>query len=219
MSKTKLAESPFTGQDLTGRTFGRLTVIALCGFRRCGIHREAKWKCLCTCGNYTVVGASGLKTGSSKSCGCLAIELTSKRNKTHGYATCPPHPMYQSWVHMKIRCNNKNDKRYASYGGRGIRICKRWMVFERFLDDMGQTWKLGLQIGRKDNNGNYCPENCAWENRFEQCNNRRNTRLLTVRGNTMTFAQWEKHLGLNGGLISSRIRRGFTPEDAIVRPL
>jgi len=105
--------------NLDGQTFGRLTIIKRVENDK---WKHIRWLCRCVCGKQTVVYASNLKNGHAKSCGCLRKELLTQhghscRNKTT--------KTYKTWQHMIQRCNNSNNKRYANYGGRGIKVCKK----------------------------------------------------------------------------------------------
>jgi len=93
----------------------------------------------------------------------------------HGMRTANnTHPAYRAWHNMKGRCLNPKDKRYKDYGGRGIKVCDRWLdYFIHFRDDMLATWKPGLSLDRIDNDGNYEPNNCKWSTSSEQAKNRR----------------------------------------------
>lgn len=105
----------------------------------------------------------------------------------HGmYKTRP----YRTWSHLKGRCNNKNDKNYHNYGGRGITYDPRWETFEGFWKDMKDGYKDNLTIDRIDNNGNYCKKNCRWISWKQQAYNRRTNRLLTYGGKTKTLLEW-----------------------------
>lgn len=159
--------------DLTGQVFGRLTVI-----EKCSTRGNTQYLCQCECGTERVVRLCSLISGCTKSCGCLAREMVSERNTTHGmYGT----PTYNSWNGMKDRCLNPNSNGYKDYGGRGITICDRWLEsFENFYSDMGEKPK-GLSIERIDNDGNYEPLNCMWATQEQQIQNRKITKLNEVK--------------------------------------
>lgn len=200
-----------TYKDLTGQTFGRLTVL-----ERIDKNGRAYYVCRCSCGNLCEVFHSNLMQGFSKSCGCLQRELAADNHRTHGMTGTRIHGV---WRAMKDRCTRKSCKAYKNYGGRGITICDEWLGedgFQHFYDwSMSHGYRDDLTIDRIDNNGNYCPENCRWATYKEQGNNTRKNHFITYDGLTMTIAQWERHLNLNKGTISNRLRRGWTEEECI----
>jgi hypothetical protein len=149
--------------DLTGKRFGRLTVIKHCGFNH---HHKALRKCVCDCGGETLSTTGNLNQEISRSCGCLmresASERAAERNWKHGHAVRGKlSSEYRSFTAMHKRCSYPSSKKLKNYGGRGISICARWQSFETFLADMGPKPTPNHSIDRwPDVDGNYEPNNC-----------------------------------------------------------
>jgi len=127
---------------------------------------------------------------------------------------------YRIWRAMKKRCRNKTELPYRDYGGRGIQVCPEWEnSFEQFCRDMGKCPSDQHSIDRIDNDGNYAPCNCVWATPKQQANNRRNNRLITMRGKTQTLMQWCEELNLPYERYSNRIYvKGIDPETAFNTP-
>mgnify|MGYP007038196624 CR=1 FL=1 len=164
----------FRVHDLTGKRFGKLTVLKKVNNHGHGI----EWLCLCDCGKQTIVRSDGLVTGHTTSCGCYNKAL--KRNLSHGmYKTS----LYKVWCAMKSRCNSPNVKQYKDYGGRGIKVCDEWNDKNGFIAfsswALSHGYQTGLEIDRIDNNGNYEPSNCRFVTHKENMNNRRNSKCKT----------------------------------------
>jgi hypothetical protein len=158
--------------DLTGRKFGRLSVIAIAQDK--SRHGQMQWACSCSCGAQKVVSGDRLRQGVTRSCGCLLRQIRTK----HGHSRCDAgnqSATYRSWASMKTRCLNPNNRGFKYYGGRGITICERWMLFVNFLADMGER-PPGKTLDRIDVDGNYEPGNCRWATPLEQIRNRRRRR-------------------------------------------
>jgi len=129
------------------------------------------------------------------------------------------HPIYIVWDHILQRCNNKKCLEYKYYGGRGIKVCKAWMKFENFRDDMLSTYKKGLLIDRADNNKGYYKENCRWTTSKISNNNTRHNKLITINKTTLNIRQWEEKMGFGRNTISSRIKNGWSIKKAVLTPL
>lgn len=153
--------------DLVGLVFSDLVVIRRVGSDKFG---RATWLCKCACGRTTVVPTLNLKTGNTKSCGCL--RYVNAQNIKHGLAGTK---IYACWHNMIKRCFDTSDKDYEGYGGRGIVVCRRWLVFDNFLADMGHP-PPGLTLDRKNNNKGYSKRNCRWATHSQQMLNTRRSR-------------------------------------------
>ena len=128
----------------------------------------------CDCGTKKTVRRSDLVTQKTQSCGCLSKEKCIQRSTKHGHGGRDNHSQtYNSWAGMLQRCYYKGHAKFKYYGGRGIRVCKRWRnSFENFLVDMGVR-PSNKTLDRKNNNGNYTPLNCKWSTHSAQMLNRR----------------------------------------------
>jgi hypothetical protein len=190
--------------DLTDKEFGKLRVLGFIGKNK---YNYAIWNCACECGNTKEILGTYLIRGFVKSCGCAT--------GYHGFTSTPT---YYSWAQMVQRCTNPNNDRAKDYLDRGIKLYPPWRKFINFLNDMGER-PPGTSIERKDNDGDYTPDNCKWGTPKEQSNNTRRNINITHDGKTMSVSQWARHLGIEVGTLHSRIRRHWEPGEALTKPV
>lgn len=203
-----------------GQIFGKLTVIKHVGYTHHCNGQECKvYRCKCECGNLTDVRMHKLRSGKTQSCGCLKSIVTTNKNTKHAHTY---HVAYSTWNNINTRCYNKKDIRYKDYGGRGIKVYKEWrgtegcIKFCEWAESNG--YKAGLQIERKNNNGNYEPKNCIFVTAKENSINRRNTMYVTDKGLKIPFREfYDKY---TSGLVTYnaaylRLKKGRDKHDAI----
>lgn len=197
-------------KDLTGNHFGMLTVIGIAEKRKSGNRERYYWDCKCQCGNHKQVRTDSLTKGLVKSCGCMKTEqdkinlVKNHRHKLSGTR------LYHEWVGMKQRCENKNNKRYSDYGGRGIKVCDEW----RNTPDAFFKWALSngyndnLTIDRINVNGDYEPSNCRWIDLKGQCRNRRSNIYVNYNGKEITLIELSELTGISYSVLNARYKRG-----------
>jgi hypothetical protein len=170
-------------ESYLNKEFNFLTIITTGESKKRGAHFINFVDCRCVCGNIKNIALSKVLSGHTKSCGCIAM------GKRKGYNI--KHPTYKVWDAMIQRCSNPKNNSYNDYGGRGIIVCKEWVdSFGKFYDWVTISgYKKGLQIDRKDNNGNYEPSNCQWVTCKQNSRNRRNTILVYINGNRLVLAE------------------------------
>lgn len=178
-------------------------------------NKHKRCLCKCDCGNYVSVLEEHIKSGATKSCGCLR-----KKNKekcewhTHIHTR-----IYKIWSNMLSRCNNPNVPAYKNYGGRGIKVCDEWKQFPNFLKwSMDTGYDDTLTIDRIDNDKGYCPNNCRWVTSITQGNNKRNNRIIEYNGQVLTLSEWARKLGVPYKSLAARIERRWNIKDAFEKP-
>lgn len=191
-----------------GKRFGRLVVI---GFKSDAGRDKFRAICKCDCGHVKNVDVYSLLRKDTRSCGCLNAELLSKRRKIHGASKTYT---YNSWYNMIYRCASHKCRDYHNYGGRGIKVCERWLDFKNFLADMGPR-PPKRTIDRIDPNGNYCPENCQWADSQQQARSKRTNRFYELNGEKKILADWAAEFNITFDTLSHRIRKGKTIQEAI----
>jgi hypothetical protein len=196
--------------DLVGQLFGRLLVIKKEDKKHLN---GVKWVCACDCGKQKTILTASLTSGKSQSCGCLRNERTTPVCKRRTiYLNAAANPVeHNTWRGMISRCTNPKNKSFHRYGGRGIIVDDRWLGasgFDNFLLDMGKKPSIELTLGRKDNDGNYGPENCRWETDEQQRRSRSDNHWIEYNGRRMIVADWANFFGLSwdtmGYLIKTR---------------
>jgi hypothetical protein len=195
-----------TWKTLAGKVFGRWTVLR----RNGNLGKKVAWLCRCSCGNEANVQTDSLTSGKSKSCGCLHIEKVTKHSRARTNE-------YMIWTQMKQRCTNKRDAGFHLYGGRGVKVCERWLnSFANFITDIGPRPSKRHSLDRYPNqNGNYEPDNVRWATWADQAANKRNVVFYTHNGTTMHLNGWAKYLGVCRSRLKYRLDRGLSFEQAI----
>lgn len=191
-------------KDILNKKYGRLLATSILG--KMGGHYYIK--CVCDCGKLITVTANNLKRNHTLSCGCLRYERLRKANTKHGQkGRIYSSPEYRAWVLMKGRCSNKNTKRFKDWGGRGIKVCKRWRtLFENFFADMGKRPSPFHSLDRYPNvNGDYKPSNCRWATIGEQNRNKRNNRWFKYGEMRMILKDWATYFGITQSTLSERL--------------
>lgn len=195
-----------------GNAYGRLVVRSYLGANR---HGDSVWLCECRCGAIKPIASTPMRRGETVSCGCRKREHLIAEATTHGLLAGGRHVrLHRAWQHMRARCNNPNHPQWTRYGGRGIRVCKRWDDYAAFAADMGEP-PAGMSIDRIDNDGPYSPENCRWATQSEQMSNTSRTRFLTFNGKTQCVAAWARELAINDLTLRNRLRMGWSVERAL----
>ena len=205
-----------------GQKFNRLTVIAFEKVKRKN-YSGTRWIVRCDCGTLKSVEPKRVISGHTMSCGCLKAENTIEFNKRtkvkHGGRQ---DRLYTIWHNMKQRCYGITYKDYPQWGGRGICVCDEWkddvQVFYNWATENG--YRDGLTIDRKNNDGNYCPENCRWATMKAQANNRRSNVLITYNGKTKNMQQWASDAGIPYQVLWQRISKlGWSADRALTEPV
>jgi hypothetical protein len=210
--------------DLIGQRYGKLIVKNRADSSRSG---QSRWNCKCDCGNIKVILGDSLRSGKTKSCGCLQKESVKSKNTIHGHKQRGKESnTYVAWRSMLDRCNNSKNKRYKDYGGRGITVCYRWLSknngFINFLNDMGECPK-GYSIDRINNDiliNGYSPNNCRWTTRKENNRNKRNNCTITYNGKTQCLTIWAEEYGLSVSALWARLYvLNWSIEKALLTPV
>lgn len=186
-------------------------------------YKYKKWDCRCElCGRIISVRTSSLTRkdgGATKTCGCQRMKHMGEARTTHGSTGTR---LYKIWKGIRKRCYNVNDRSYANYGARGIKMCDEWYNdFSTFKDwALSHGYEDDLSIDRIDVDGNYCPDNCRWATALTQANNSRHCHYISYNGETHSISEWSRILGIPRLVLSSRIIAcGWTIEEAFTIPV
>lgn len=197
--------------DLTGRTFGRLTVIQYDHSKN-----GAYWLCRCECGKTKVIKGTSLTKGLTTSCGCKSREMSINRSTTHGMTGTR---LYRIRSGMIARCYKENASSYPKYGAKGITVCDEWLGENGFVNfynwAMENGYKDNLTLDRINPKGNYEPSNCRWATYKEQANNTKATVFLTYNGETKPASEWAEIVGISQSAITQRKNKGWTDEECL----
>lgn len=195
--------------NLSGQKFGRLVAVRVCGRRS----NQLLWLCVCDCGQTKEIVGYSLRSGTSRSCGCLQKERASSAKTTHGKRRSR---IYNIWRGMVDRCQNPKCLAYRDYGGRGITL--DFVSFEEFYREMGDP-PTGMSIDRIDNERGYAPGNCRWATMRVQTRNKRNNVVLSLDGKSMCLADWAERLGVDRSLLRRRIKSGWSDHRVLTAPI
>lgn len=190
--------------DRAGKRYGALVALYDVGYR----DRTRWWKCVCDCGTEIVVKSYDLgHSRGRRSCGCQSKTI-GDITRIHGMSK---HPAHNVWASMRNRCYRQKDSGWKNYGGRGIKVCARWRwSFANFWEDMGDTYKKGLTIERKNNSKGYNKENCFWATRFQQGQNKRNNRMLQTPWGKLCLIQASRISGIGVSTLRNRLRKRWS---------
>lgn len=228
MAKYIIVNGIRVASDFEPETFGRLTTIGPRFTVSSGSDKRIVYQvCQCQCGLVKVVEVDSMKRGLTVSCGCYQKEIAATRTRIHGNAANRSKRRsteYGTWTCMKYRCLTESNKNYKNYGGRGIKVCDRWLEpdgrgFMNFLEDMGPKPTPDHSLDRIDNNGDYCPENCRWSTQITQSQNTRRNRMLEHEGKIQCVSAWARELDIHPNTLRHRLAMGWSDEKILTTPI
>lgn len=204
--------------DITGKRFGKWLVVEKTDGKE-GVCNSV-WKCRCDCGNEKLIKGINLIRGKSRSCGCLKTSICKNRFLKHGMHNTK---IYQTWEAMISRCECKTNISYKNYHKRGIEVCDEWKKsFEKFYEDVSKLENFGSEgytLDRINNDEGYAPGNVRWADRYTQNNNTSKNIYIELNGETKTLAQWVRLYNIKYYTVLYRMRRGWTPYEALTTPV
>lgn len=197
--------------DMRGIRYGKLLAIEPTGERNKA--KNLIWRFLCDCGNSREADGYEVRSGKTFSCKECGAETLRQASVTHGMTESAE---YKIWTNMKTRCCNPNAKSFSRYGGRGIKMCSKWMhSFEEFLNDVGVRPSKDHSIDRIDVNGDYEPGNCRWATCIEQANNKTNNLIIDIDGTKKSATEWSMNSEVSSTAIRQRFYAGLRGQELI----
>lgn len=198
--------------EYIGKKYGKLTILSKAPRKDKG--NNTRFYVECDCGNVTEVYYRHLRSGNNKSCGCLSKERIYRTKDGLRW-----HPLYQVWYNMVSRCANPEDKDFVRYGQRGISVCDEWKksltIFYNWAISNG--YEKGLKLDRRENNGNYEPDNCRFLTPKENSRNTRTNRYISYKGETKTMIEWAEIFSIKYAVLKTRMRAGWDFEKAVTQ--
>lgn len=207
-------------REYIGKKFNFLTILSDMNTKD---HAGSRlFECECECGKVVPRAVSKVVNGSVKSCGCMQAHIVSPEgeivNSNFRHGMCGS-DVYSTWNSMIGRCTNPKYDSWNNYGGRGITVCDRWLLFDNFYEDMGDRPLPGLSLERVDNDAGYSPENVVWANSNTQARNKRNTLFLSLNGKRKSLAEWAEITGFKPMTIRKRMVSGWSDEETLTVPI
>lgn len=195
-----------------GESHNFLTAVYRVGTNRGG---KVVWAWRCVCQNLVTPDTVNVRSGKTKSCGCYFKKIMAEKRLANRSRSAE----YRTWNAMKRRCEDFTVSNFSSYGGKGVKVCKRWNVFDNFLADMGAR-PAGKTIDRIDNSRGYSPANCRWATPAEQARNKLNNRTVQhPDGRCLCVADWARELGISQKTIRNRLSKGWPPAKVLTTPV
>lgn len=196
--------------DMTGKRYSSLVAIRPTEKMKNG---NMKWQFICDCGVECEIDGYNVRSGKTTTCQVCGAERLRLASVKHGISETPE---FSTWADIQSRCYNKKGPSYKDYGGRGIKVCKKWLdSFQCFFSDMGVRPSRQHSIDRIDNDGDYEPENCRWATINEQANNKRSNRKVTINGQTKNLHEWAKKIGISDSALSLRLKNNLPVNDLL----
>lgn len=191
-----------------GTIHGRWTIGRFL-YKQDGKYGQVYFECICSCGKIKERNLKSILKGASTSCGCYGLEQRTKSIKKY-FNNETKQKEYRAWHQMKVRCYNSNRVQYKDYGGRGIKVCDRWLdSFNNFFEDMGKSPTPKHSLDRIDNNGNYEPTNCRWATKKQQSRNTSTVTLIEYKGEMVSLSERAKFEGIPPETVCRRYRMGI----------